>query len=88
MGRSLDDDLARRAEGDPTAYWSQLTGAWREAVQAQSEASWKRWKETVGGGEDDATRKLGVSRRCAQVLEHMIRRPIEEEWTARSESLP
>lgn len=81
VGRRLDDDLARAVDADPEAFWARVTGALRGAVQEQSDRTLEQWKRTVGGD----YRKIGVSSKCAKVLEYMIRQPLEEEWTARSE---
>lgn len=77
-GRNLNSDLARRASADPDAYYGQLTGALNRAFEEKSRTTLKQWKKVKRG--------LNISPKCASVIQYMIEKPIEDEWSARSKS--
>lgn len=81
-GRVLHSELALNVAANVDVYWDRLTSTWREYVREQSEAAFKRWTVAREKSDNFAGK---VSSQCGQVIEHMIRHPIDQQWSAKSE---
>lgn len=62
------------------AFWVNVTGAFENYIRDQSIAVNREWKRAVLRGQ----LKTKVSKRCLDVVERIIRKPLEERWSAQS----
>ena len=61
-------------------YWYNVTSAFEKHIRSKSLTAFREWNYAVGKG----NLKSKVSRQCLDVIEHIIRHPLDQEWSARS----
>lgn len=77
------DNLSDYVTANGDAYWSAMNAAFEGHLHQKSEAVEKRWAEVVAREELAKGEKVG--KKCLDVLQYMISRPMETEWSAKSE---
>ena len=77
------DNLSDYVTANGDAYWSAINAAFEGYLHRKSEAAEKRWAEVVAREELVKGEKVG--KKCLDVLQYMISKPMETEWSAKSE---
>ena len=82
-GRTFDGNskLAKLVKTNADAYWNKVGGKVRRFIESKSDQMISQWNQTVA---NNVKVKNQVSNECLQVIEYMLRNPIKEEWTAKS----
>ena len=61
-------------------YWSNVTGPIEKYVRSKSLEVFREWNSAIEKGD----LRSKVSGPCLDVIEHIIRHPLEQEWSAKS----
>lgn len=78
------DALAQYVTESADEYWSQLDEAFDDYVRKRSETVQEQWTERVTSRDGHLVRSGKVSQRCLDVLQYMVSKPMETEWSAKS----
>ncbi len=77
------ENLAKYVTNNADQYWSTMNRAFDDYVRQRSEDIKRQWEKTVV--KDDLVKRGQVSQKCFNVLKFMIDKPLETEWSAKSE---
>ncbi len=78
-----NSSLAQYVTDHADQYWSAMNRAFDDYVRQRSEVIKRQWEKTVFS--DDLVKGGQVSQKCFDVLQEMIDKPLETEWSAKSE---
>ena len=78
-----NSSLAQYVTDHADQYWSAMSRAFDDYVRQRSEVIKRQWEKTVV--KDDLVKGGQVSQKCFDVLQEMINKPLETEWSAKSE---
>lgn len=72
--------LAKFTNDNLNDYWHNITLAFEGQVKTITSNVWHHWKEAIR--KNDLQNKINP--KCLNIIEHMIRNPLDNEWTLKS----
>lgn len=77
----LTFNVNSQTKNDQNNYWLNLSNIFGQFIKEQSEIVYKNWLTAKA----KTNIQNNVSKKCLDVIEHVIKNPIDEEWSAKCE---